>query len=59
MQIVDAAELIEGKPRVYGNLINLLTVMEALPLAYNHDMQNKELLFDAVSKVSVRKLWKT
>ena len=47
----DAAELIRGKTgRVYGNLINLLTIMKALPLAYNHDMQeDKEPLFDTVS----------
>jgi len=47
----DAAELIRGKTgRVYGNLINLLTMMKALPLAYNHDMQeDKEPLFDTVS----------
>jgi argininosuccinate lyase len=47
----DAAELIRGKTgRVYGNLINLLTTMKALPLAYNHDMQeDKEPLFDTVS----------
>jgi argininosuccinate lyase len=47
----DAAELIRGKTgRVFGNLINLLTMMKALPLAYNHDMQeDKEPLFDTVS----------
>lgn len=47
----DAAELIRGKTgRVYGNLINLLIMMKALPLAYNHDMQeDKEPLFDTVS----------
>ncbi len=47
----DAAELIRGKTgRVYGNLMNLLTTMKALPLAYNHDMQeDKEPLFDTVS----------
>ena len=47
----DAAELIRGKTgRVYGNMINLFTVMKALPLAYNHDMQeDKEPLFDTVS----------
>jgi len=47
----DAAELVRGKTgRVYGNLINLLTTMKALPLAYNHDMQeDKEPLFDTVS----------
>lgn len=47
----DAAELIRGKTgRIYGNLINLLTMMKALPLAYNHDMQeDKEPLFDTIS----------
>ncbi|MCJ7657034.1 MAG: argininosuccinate lyase, partial [Candidatus Atribacteria bacterium] len=47
----DAAELIRGKTgRVYGNLINLLTIMKALPLAYNHDMQeDKEPLFDTIA----------
>jgi argininosuccinate lyase len=46
----DAAELIRGKTgRVYGNLINFLTTMKALPLTYNHDMQeDKEPLFDTV-----------
>ncbi|MBA7563148.1 argininosuccinate lyase [Candidatus Atribacteria bacterium 1244-E10-H5-B2] len=49
----DAAELIRGKTgRVYGNLINLLTMMKALPLAYNHDMQeDKEPLFDSVGTI--------
>jgi len=46
----DAAELIRGKTgRTYGHLLNLLTMMKALPLAYNHDMQeDKEPLFDSV-----------
>jgi len=46
----DAAELIRGKSgRVYGHLMTLLTVMKALPLTYNHDMQeDKEPLFDSV-----------
>ncbi len=36
----DFAELIRGKVgRVYGSLVGLLTVMKALPLAYNRDMQ--------------------
>jgi argininosuccinate lyase len=36
----DMAELVRGKTgRVYGDLINILTVMKALPLAYNRDMQ--------------------
>jgi argininosuccinate lyase len=37
---------------VYGNLIGLLTVMKALPLAYNKDMQeDKEPLFDTIDTV--------
>ena len=46
----DAAELTRAKAgRVYGDLITMLTVMKALPLAYNKDMQeDKEPLFDAV-----------
>ena len=46
----DVPELIRGKTgRVYGNLLTLLTVMKALPLAYNKDMQeDKEPLFDTL-----------
>lgn len=46
----DVPELIRGKTgRVYGNLIGLLTVMKALPLAYNKDLQeDKEAVFDTV-----------
>ena len=46
----DVPELIRGKTgRVYGNLVTLLTVMKALPLAYNKDMQeDKEPLFDTL-----------
>jgi argininosuccinate lyase len=46
----DVAELARGKTgRVYGNLIGILTIMKALPLAYNRDMQeDKEGLFDTV-----------
>ncbi|QGG48520.1 argininosuccinate lyase [Heliorestis convoluta] len=49
----DVAELIRGKTgRVYGSLMALLTVMKALPLAYNKDMQeDKESLFDAIDTV--------
>ncbi len=45
----DIAELIRGKTgRVYGDLICLLTVMKALPLSYNKDLQeDKEAVFDA------------
>jgi argininosuccinate lyase len=46
----DVAELVRGKTgRVYGNLVGLLTVIKALPLAYNKDMQeDKEGMFDTV-----------
>ena len=46
----DVAELVRGKcPRVYGDLMTLLTVMKGLPLAYNKDMQeDKEALFDGL-----------
>ena len=46
----DIAELIRGKTgRVYGALMQLLTTMKGLPLAYNKDMQeDKELTFDAI-----------
>ncbi|MDR0863173.1 MAG: argininosuccinate lyase [Oscillospiraceae bacterium] len=49
----DIAELVRGKTgRVYGGLMGLLTVMKALPLAYNKDMQeDKEQVFDAVDTV--------
>jgi len=49
----DIPELIRGKTaRVYGDMITLFTVMKALPLAYNKDMQeDKEPIFDAVDTV--------
>lgn len=49
----DVPELVRGKTgRVYGNLMSLLTVMKALPLAYNKDMQeDKEPLFDTIDTV--------
>ncbi len=51
----DIAELVRGKcGRVYGNLTGILTVMKALPLAYNKDMQeDKEFLFDSVDTVKM------
>ncbi len=47
----DMAELVRGKAgRVYGDLMNLLTMMKGLPLAYNRDMQeDKYPMFDAVN----------
>ncbi len=49
----DACELIRGKTgRVYGDLIALLTVLKALPLTYNKDLQeDKEPVFDAIDTV--------
>ncbi len=46
----DIPELLRGKTgRAYGNLMSLLTVMKALPLAYNKDTQeDKEGVFDSV-----------
>ncbi|HIO92599.1 MAG TPA: argininosuccinate lyase [Leucothrix mucor] len=46
----DVPELVRGKTgRVNGNLISLLTLMKAQPLAYNKDNQeDKEPLFDTV-----------
>lgn len=54
----DIPELIRGKTgRVFGHLMSILTVMKALPLAFNKDMQeDKEALFDTVKtvKTSIR-----
>jgi argininosuccinate lyase len=49
----DACELIRGKTgRVYGALVALLTVLKALPLTYNKDLQeDKEPVFDATDTV--------
>lgn len=49
----DVPELVRGKTgRTYGNLVSLLTLMKALPLAYNKDMQeDKEPLFDTIDTV--------
>lgn len=49
----DVPELVRGKTgRVYGNLLNVLTLMKGLPLAYNRDMQeDKPPLFDTVDTV--------
>jgi argininosuccinate lyase len=49
----DASELIKGKTgRIFGNLMNLLSVMKGLPLAYCKDMQeDKEPVFDSVENI--------
>jgi argininosuccinate lyase len=51
----DVPELLRGKSgRIYGNLISLLTVMKALPLAYNKDTQeDKEGVFDSVKNIKI------
>ena len=51
----DIAELVRGKTgRIYGNLIAILTIMKALPLAYNKDMQeDKEGIFDSIDNIKV------
>ena len=51
----DISELIRGKTgRVYGNLIQILTAMKGLPLAYNKDMQeDKEGIFDSIDTVKI------
>lgn len=49
----DVPELMRGKTgRVYGNLMALLTVTKALPLAYNRDLQeDKEPVFDTADTI--------
>ncbi|NLH00316.1 MAG: argininosuccinate lyase [Clostridiales bacterium] len=49
----DIAELVRGKTgRVYGDLMTLLSVMKALPLAYNKDIhEDKEPLLDAIDTI--------
>lgn len=51
----DAAELVRGKAgRIYGHLLGMLTMMKALPLAYNKDMQeDKGPLFDAEDTITL------
>ena len=50
----DVAELTRGKTgKVYGNLVELLTIMKSLPLAYNRDMQeDKPALFETVDTLT-------
>jgi argininosuccinate lyase len=50
----DVPELVRGKTgRVFGHLMALLTLMKALPLSYNRDLQeDKNALFDAVDTLS-------
>ncbi|MBN4080279.1 argininosuccinate lyase [Beggiatoa alba] len=49
----DVPELVRGKTgRVYGHLMNMLTLMKGQPLAYNKDNQeDKEPLFDTIDNL--------
>ncbi|MDI9350012.1 MAG: argininosuccinate lyase [Candidatus Symbiobacter sp.] len=51
----DAAELIRGKTgRVVGQVVSVLMMLKALPLAYSKDMQeDKEPVFDAVENLQL------
>ncbi len=51
----DVAELTRGKTgRVYGHLMQLLTVLKGIPMAYNKDLQeDKEGIFDTVQTLEV------
>ncbi|HDI72598.1 MAG: argininosuccinate lyase [Candidatus Altiarchaeales archaeon] len=46
----DVAELVRGKSgRIYGSLIQILTVLKGLPSGYNRDLQeDRELLWDSI-----------
>ena len=49
----DVAELIRGKSgRMFGNLMTVLSLLKALPLTYNRDLQeDKPPLFDSVDTI--------
>ena len=49
----DAAELIRGKSnRLIGNLVNLISLLKGLPLAYSKDLQeDKEPIFDSSENI--------
>ncbi|MBZ5534462.1 MAG: argininosuccinate lyase [Acidobacteriia bacterium] len=51
----DALELIRAKAaRVYGNLVQMLVILKALPLSYNKDLQeDKECIFDTVETLDM------
>jgi argininosuccinate lyase len=51
----DAAELVRAKTgRLTGNLVQLMTVMKALPLSYNKDMQeDKQAVFESFDTLSL------
>ena len=51
----DAAELVRGKTgRLNGNLVQMMTVLKGLPLAYNKDLQeDKEPVFDSFDAIAL------
>ena len=51
----DAAELVRGKTgRLNGNLVQMMTVLKGLPLAYNKDLQeDKEPVFDSFDALAL------
>ncbi len=51
----DIAELARGKSaRMIGNLVQMLSLVKATPLAYNKDFQeDKEHLFDSINTISL------
>ena len=51
----DIAELARGKSgRLIGNLVSVLTMLKALPFAYNRDLQeDKEPLFDSIDTLLI------
>lgn len=51
----DIAELTRGKTgRLIGNLVSILTMLKALPFAYNRDLQeDKESIFDSVDQLKL------
>lgn len=51
----DMLELIRGKSgRIYGSLINILTILKCQPLAYNKDLQEcKQPLFDSIKTITM------
>jgi argininosuccinate lyase len=56
----DLCELTRGKTgRVYGHLMGMLTVLKALPTAYNKDLQeDKEAVFDVFDTIGpLLRLW--
>jgi argininosuccinate lyase len=51
----DVCELTRGKTgRLIGNLVAVLTVLKAIPMTYNRDLQeDKEALFDSLDQITL------